>query len=104
MPLDARAKRFLDTLAAMQPPSTLSLTVAERRAGLASLLSFAGRPPQVGAVADLDVPGPSGPLAVRSYSPFPQASTQLLPGLVFFHGGGLVAGDLDTHDPICRSL
>jgi acetyl esterase/lipase len=104
MPLDARAKRFLDTLAAMQPPSALSLTVAERRAGLANLLSFAGRPPPVGAIADLSVPGPSGPLTVRSYSPSDQAGSQLLPGLAFFHGGGLVAGTLDTHDPICRSL
>jgi acetyl esterase len=104
MPLDARAKRFLDTLAAMQPPSALSLTVAQRRAGLASLLSFAGIPPAVGTVTDLTAPGPAGPLTIRTYSPSPQASTQLLPGLVFFHGGGLVAGNLDTHDPICRSL
>jgi acetyl esterase/lipase len=27
-----------------------------------------------------------------------------LPGLIYFHGGGLVAGSLDTHDSICRTL
>jgi acetyl esterase len=31
-------------------------------------------------------------------------SSGLLPALVYFHGGGLVAGNLDTHDPICRAL
>ncbi len=44
MPLDPRAKRFLDTLAAMNPPSALSLTVAERRQGLEQLLGFSGPP------------------------------------------------------------
>jgi hypothetical protein len=43
MPLDPRAKRFLDTLAAMNPPSVLSLTVGERRSALAHLLSFPGQ-------------------------------------------------------------
>jgi acetyl esterase len=104
MPLDARAKRFLDTLAAMQPAGALSLTVSQRRAGLANLLSFCGQPPQIGTVADLSLAGPEGPLTVRAYSPCGQAAPGLLPGLVFFHGGGLVAGTLDTHDPICRSL
>jgi acetyl esterase len=104
MPLDARAKRFLVTLAAMQPPSALSLTVSERRAALSRLLSFGGPPPPTGVVTELSVPGPAGPVAVRSYSPAAEAHTAALPGLVFFHGGGLVAGSLDTHDIICRSL
>jgi acetyl esterase/lipase len=103
MPLDARAKRFLDTLAAMQPPSALSLTVPQRRAALANLLSFCGPTPQVGAVRELTLPGPAGPLAVRLYSPLGETQP-LLPGLAFFHGGGLVAGSLDTHDSVCRSL
>jgi acetyl esterase len=103
MPLDARAKRFLDTLAAMQPPSALSLTVPQRRAALATLLSFSGPAEEVGAVQELTVPGPDGPLPTRAYVPR-SAGVTLSPGVVFFHGGGLVAGTLDTHDPICRSL
>jgi acetyl esterase/lipase len=42
-------------------------------------------------------------LRLRVYTPLAATATEL-PGLVFFHGGGLVAGSLDSHDPICRSL
>jgi acetyl esterase len=104
MPLDPRAKRFLDTLAAMNPPGALSLSVAERRGALAHLLSFCGPPEAVGAVAQLTLPGPEGALALRSYEPRGARPGEQLPGLIYFHGGGLVAGSLDTHDPICRSL
>jgi acetyl esterase len=104
MPLDPRARRFLDTLAAMNPPSALSLTVQERRSALAQLLSFSGSPEEVGAIAELTMPGPGGALRVRTYAPSGVARAQLLPGLIYFHGGGLVAGSLDTHDSVCRSL
>ncbi len=104
MPLDARARRFLDTLAAMNPPSALTLSVDERRAGLAQLLSFAGKAEQVAAVDQFELPGPEGAIAVRAYTPAGAHIGERLPGMVYFHGGGLVAGTLDTHDPICRSL
>jgi acetyl esterase len=104
MPLDPRARRFLDTLAAMNPPSAFSLTVAERRTALAHLLSFSGQAETVGAIENLVLPGPAGPLGVRACTPAGVAAREVLPGLVYFHGGGLVAGSLDTHDPICRSL
>jgi acetyl esterase/lipase len=104
MPLDARAKRFLDTLAALNPPSALSLSAAERRAALEHLLSFSGHAEAVAAVENHTIPGPGGSLALRLYTPAGAASASVLPGLIYFHGGGLVAGSLDTHDPICRSL
>jgi acetyl esterase/lipase len=111
LPLDPRAKRFLDRLAALNPPSVLGLTVSERRKGLTQLLSFAGPVATVGRVEERSLPGPAGaPLAVRVYVPAqpgepPRSGTERLwPGLVYFHGGGLVAGNLDTHDPICRAL
>ena len=110
MPLDPFAKRFLERLAKLNPPSVLSLTVAERRKAFQDLLSFAGTPVPIGAVEELSLPGPAGPLRARLYSPVgaslasPAASPSALPGLIYFHGGGLVAGTLDTHDAICRSL
>ena len=104
MPLDPRARRFLDTLAAMNPPSALALSVEERRAGLAHLLSFSGAPQATAAVDQLELPGPAGSLAVRAYTPCGADAGQPLPGMVYFHGGGLVAGTLDTHDAICRAL
>ena len=58
MPLDARAKRFLDKLAALNPPSVLALSAAERRQGLQQLLSFSGPSEAVAAVEDRTLPGP----------------------------------------------
>jgi acetyl esterase len=44
------------------------------------------------------------PVRVRVIQPVETRSDQPLPGLVFFHGGGWVIGDLDTHDTLCREL
>lgn len=104
MPLDPRAKRFLDTLAAMNPPSTLTLTVAQRRKGLEQLLSFSGPSQAVVSVRNLSIPAVGGPLPLRLYRPLGARDGAALPTLIYFHGGGLVAGSLETHDPICRSL
>jgi len=104
MPLDPRARRFLEALAAMNPPSALALSVAERRAGLAQLLGFFGAMDEVAAVDQFELSGPHGGLAVRAYTPLGAHVIERLPGMIFFHGGGLVAGTLDTHDPICRAL
>jgi acetyl esterase/lipase len=104
MPLDPKVRRFLDSLAALNPPSALALSVEERRAGLAQLLTFFGPAEEVGAVDQFEVPGPEGALAVRAYTPADARVDARLPGMVYFHGGGLVAGTLDTHDPVCRSL
>ena len=104
MPLDPRAKRFLDTLAASGAASTLALTVEQRRRSLAQLLSFAGPLPTVGGGEERTFPRPAGSLRVRIYAPAGVGAHEVLPGLVYFHGGGLVAGSLETHDGICRAL
>jgi len=103
MPLDPHVQRFLDRLAASKPRDSASLSVKERRAALEQLVSFAGWRESVAAVEDRTIPGPAVPLAVRIYTPEP-AGPAPLPGLVYFHGGGFVAGTLDSHDAICRSL
>ncbi len=101
MPLDPRVKRFLNILAAGNPPDAGSATVEERRKGLVSLMEFAGPPVALERVEDRTLPGPHGALRVRLYSP---SKAEVLPGLIYFHGGGLVAGSLDTHDGIGRAL
>jgi len=109
LPLDPRVKRFLDVLAAGNPPNALSISVAQRRAQLAELMKFAGPEAPVAGAEDRSIPGPMGPLAVRVYTPgvaSPGVATpgDLMPGLVYFHGGGLVAGTIDTHASIARAL
>lgn len=51
-------------------------------------------------VRDLSVSTPAGPIRARHYSPVNADGTE--PLLVFFHGGGFVVGDLETHDGLCR--
>jgi acetyl esterase/lipase len=103
VPLDPRAQRFLERLAASNPQNALALTVAARRAALADLLGMAGVAVPVQRVEDRTLPGLTGPLPIRVYSSADAPATGA-PGLVYFHGGGFVAGSLDTHDRIARAL
>jgi acetyl esterase len=103
LPLDPRVKRFLDALAAGKPPNALQTTVEERRQGLAQLMKLAGPEAAVERVEDRTIPGPAQALAIRLYTPLGEQA-ELLPGLVYFHGGGLVAGNVQTHDCIARAL
>lgn len=51
---------------------------------------------------DLQVAGAEGPIPARLYAP--AGAPAKTPGLVYFHGGGFVIGDLETHDGHCRRL
>ena len=66
----------------------------------ASLMPPVSEPSAVGAVEDRRIPGPAGEIPVRIYRP--DGAPQ---GLVcFFHGGGFVMCNLETHDELCRAL
>ena len=102
MPLDPRVRRFLDKLAASGASGALALSVEERRRSLEQLLAFGGPPKVVGPVCE--IAGPGAPVPLRVYMPAGAQEKQPLSALVYFHGGGLVGGSLDTHDGICRAL
>jgi acetyl esterase len=57
--------------------------------------------PSLPEVRDLSIPGPHGPIPLRLYRP---SEKELLPALLYLHGGGFVLGNLDTHDRIMRIL
>jgi len=99
--LEPRVERFLKLLAASNPPNTLDTTVAERRAGLAELMKFSGPALPLERVEDTSIPGRAAAIPVRIYSP---SAADRLPGLLYFHGGGMVAGSLETHDAVARAL
>ena len=101
--LDPQARRLLAMLGAGRRTDPALLTIAERRQGFADLMRLAGPTPAIGAVDDVMVRGHDGWLAARVYTPA-AALSEAWPGLVYFHGGGLVAGSLDTHDPLCRAI
>jgi len=64
---------------------------------------FRGRRIEVARVDELSIPGPAGPIPARLYVPEAVSKTRA-PLLVYYHGGGHVIGDLDTHDQPCRFL
>jgi acetyl esterase/lipase len=103
MPLDRRARRLLDMLAATGGAPGARRAVADRRASLVELAAMADDVSTLVRIEDREIAGPAGPIPVRLYSPL-ELSSRLSPGLVFFHGGGWVAGDLQTHDGLCRRL
>jgi acetyl esterase len=62
-------------------------------------------PPELKSVEELSIPAPHGSIPARVYTPkTPRLAAGLAPCLVFFHGGGWVIGDLDSHDVVCRKL
>ena len=99
MPLDPQAQAVLDQMAALDMPD---MTQFEPSVVRPLFRSMGPESPveDVARVENRTVPGPAGPVPVRIYRPKPGT----LPVLVFFHGGGFVIGDLDTHDGLCRGL
>ncbi|WP_128925448.1 alpha/beta hydrolase [Bradyrhizobium guangxiense] len=87
-------------------PPYETLTAPEARAYY-SQARFATNPdaPELARVAQLSIPAPHGAIPARLYVPKePRRHENLSPALVFFHGGGWVIGDLDSHDVVCRQL
>jgi len=99
---DVRA--FLDYLAAMAGPTSREVGAVEARRMMVASRALADA--DVGPLAvirDLACPGPDGAtIPLRLYD----ARNSRAPGpvLVFFHGGGFVVGDLDTHEPLCAQI
>jgi acetyl esterase len=62
-------------------------------------------PPELKSVQSRAIPAPHGSIPARVYTPMRlREANGLAPGLVFFHGGGWVIGNLDSHDVVCRKL
>jgi acetyl esterase len=87
-------------------PPYETLAPAEARA-----FYLAGRPvtnpepPELKEIKSLSIPAPHGAIPARLYVPKTlRGANGLAPCLVFFHGGGWVIGDLDSHDVVCRKL
>ena len=101
--LDPQAKALIDLMAERGVPPTHTLSPADARQMYRERRSFSQ--PEARAMAevrDLVASGPRGDIALRLYRP---AGLQgPAPTLVYYHGGGWVIGDLDTHDVLCRQL
>lgn len=103
--LDPQVKALLERIAQAGRPSLHTLTPAEaRQVFRETRLPLQPAPPEVASVQDRNIPGPHGSIEIRVYRPLGTRPTDVLPALVYFHGGGFTIGDLGTHDVLCRSL
>jgi acetyl esterase len=110
MALDPQAKALLDMLVAAGGPPIEQMEVpAVREMYLAMRPPTAG--PEVARVEDRRIPGANGAemggadraeIGIRIYTP--RGGDAPFPIIVYFHGGGWVIGDLETHDAWCRAL
>jgi acetyl esterase len=87
-------------------PAYETLTAPEAREFyLAARAAVNPEPPELRSVEPLSIPAPHGAIPARIYTPTTlRANGGLAPCLVFFHGGGFVIGNLETHDVVCRKL
>jgi len=104
--LHPQARAFIDLLAARGVPPTHTLAPDQARSAYRDRRSFTQpEPPPLARIESLAAQGPAGDIPLRLYAPVTRAQHKgLLPVLMYFHGGGWVIGDLDTHDTLCRQL
>jgi acetyl esterase len=103
--LHPQAKTFLDRVAAAGRPSYHLVPAAEARVSYRETRKpVQPVPPEVAALENRRVAGPPGGIGLRCYRPLGSELGQILPALVYIHGGGWTIGDLDTHDTLCRCL
>ena len=102
MPLDPKAQALLDARNALGNPAYKTMTVeAVRAMTIQQSAALNKRKIPLPGVENRTIPGPAGPVRVRVYTP---EGVGPFPVVVFFHGGGFVICDLDTHDALARAL
>jgi len=101
MAIDPQVQAVLDLVAKSGRPAYNTLSPKDARQLFRETRpASTPAPPQIGTVENML----AGNVPVRVYRPHGVAAGTALPTLVFFHGGGWVIGDLDTHDVLCRCL
>lgn len=105
--MDPNLKAMLEQMAAQaagqeMPPLALIPPAMVRADYQAQRVATNQGAPKDVAARDLQIDGAEGKISARLYTP--AGAPAVTPGLVYFHGGGFVIGDLETHDGHCRRL
>ncbi|WP_424358115.1 alpha/beta hydrolase [Methanocella sp. MCL-LM] len=101
--IEPEAKAFLDKINSARGPPIYKMTPADARAALTKVqhASKVSLPPAD--IEDLSIlGGPRGRVSLRIVRP--EGSTETLPAIMYFHGGGWVLGDKSTHDRLVREI
>jgi acetyl esterase len=104
MKLDPDAQFLLDAMIRAGRPAIETLTPEQARQLMKEIRAALKQlQPAVAEVRDLSAAGPHGAIPLRLYRGA-AAGQVAQPVVVYFHGGGWVFGDLETHDNLCRSI
>jgi acetyl esterase len=105
MPLDPDAQVLFDAMIKANRPAFETLSPQQARQQMRDIRALLKQPvPAVAEVRDLNATGPHGDIPLRLYRGVAAKAGDRQPALLFFHGGGWVFGDLETHDNLCRAL
>lgn len=99
MPLHPQVKAVIAKRDASVPPPSPDASLAELRERFMDTWRESG--PEVASLQDRTIPGPGGPLPIRIYR---SSTSEVLPVLMSFHGGGFVFGGVDAYDGNARRL
>jgi acetyl esterase len=100
--VDPKTRALLDMMAALRTEPLSAITARQIRAMRAAGRSLLNPPTaSIAVTRDIALTGAAGPIGGRLYDVEEGADR---PTLVYFHGGGFVVGDLDSHDALCRRL
>jgi acetyl esterase len=100
MPLHPQARDLIEKTTALGLPAVWDVTPAEARAAVRARSAALPRD-EVASVRDHRVPVSGGEITVRVFTPHAAGPR---PVLLYFHGGGWVTGDVESHEGICRTL
>lgn len=101
MTLHQQAKHLLQYFQSSKLLPIEKLPLHFARESFSTMCKKLNTPETIAEVTDREIPGYKQNIGIRIYTPLGRGP---FPTLVFFHGGGWVIGDIETHDPLCRSL
>jgi acetyl esterase len=103
--LHPEAQKVCDLIVSSGRPPIETMSPPQARAVyLASKPILQPDPEPVAELTELAATGPAGPIRLRLYRGRPAGQNTAQPVLVYFHGGGWVIGDLESHDQVCRAF
>jgi acetyl esterase len=104
MPLDREAELIVNLIKQSGLPDMWQLTPDQAREQYQLRVAKLAPTESIFRTADRRIPGPGSDLTLRVYQPREARPGERFPVLAWFHGGGFVIGNLDTHDHACRAL